>query len=238
MKRLFAALFAIIIGCAAICGSAENAEESEEIWYEITNGAVLTVWLPGNTADGMSWDFEISSPMHFELLTHEVLEEAGGEGEGVPTTYAASFAGFSGEEANVSIIFSYTGEGMEVPRSTRVLEMKLDEGNGITLLSVLKRDQTADWIEYNEEMEILTVRLPDDGDEWNITQTATGALELITCEETEGCFVASYFAAGEWTGDAEISFASGTDEIYTIRMDIGEQGEMLIKYAEEFFICE
>jgi len=235
MKRLFAGLIAMLMCCAVMCCS---AEETSDTWYKITSGTVLTVWLPGNTADGMDWDFEISSPPHFELLTHEVLEGETGEDGSAPTTYAASFRGFSGEEANVSIIFTYAAEGDEVPRSTRVLEMELDAESNITLLSVTRREASAEWVEYTGDMAILTVRLPSDGDEWTVTQLEENALELITCEEVDGTFVASYFASGEYAGDTEIYFACGDGRIYTVRMDISETGEINIKYAEEFTIIK
>lgn len=235
MKRLLAGLIALLMSCAVMCGS---AEETYDAWYEITDGTVLTVWLPGNTADGMEWNFEISSPPHFELLTHEVLEGEPDEDGGAPTTYAASFRGFSGEEANVSIIFTYAADGDEVPRSTRVFEMKLDADSNITLLSVTKRDAAADWIEYDQDERMITLTLPDDGDEWTISRIEDGALGTVRCEFSEGVCAASYTAAEGLTGDAEISFASGDDEIFTVALRVEEDGTLVIRYAEEFIICE
>lgn len=235
MKRLFTVIVAILISCSFMCVC---GEENADAWYQITSGSVLTVWLPGNTADGMDWNFEISSPPHFELLTHEVLEGEPGEDGGVPTTYAASFRGFSGEEANVSIIFTYAAEGDELPRSTRAFEMKLDADSNITLLSVTKRDPEAEWMEYNPDERMITLNLPDDGDEWTISRIEDRAAGIIRCEFTEGVCMASYSAAEGFTGDAEISFASGDDEIFTVVLHAEEDGELRIRYVEEFIVCE
>lgn len=232
MKKFVLMVAVLVFALVSVVCCAETAKVAPEMWYELTDGSVLTIRLPDAADDGLDWEFEISSPEHMELLTFEVVE-----GDKC-NEYVASFAGFAGEAADVTVIYKYVAEGEELPVSTRVVEMKVNENNEITVLAVIERDQTAEWLEYDAEQFIMTVRLPDDDDAWTVTQVEEGTLELITCETVDGVHIASYFATLEKAGDTEISFASGEDEMYTVALFVNEAGEMFFDYAETFTVCE
>ena len=63
------------------------------------------------------------------------------------------------------------------------------------------------WHELDENTGILTVRIPAEkpGYTWDLTINDESVLELLTCEETEGTFVASFRALRD--GETEITFA-------------------------------
>ena len=63
------------------------------------------------------------------------------------------------------------------------------------------------WHELDESTGILTVRIPEEkpGYTWDFTINDESVLELLTCEETEGNFVASFRALQD--GETEITFA-------------------------------
>lgn len=63
------------------------------------------------------------------------------------------------------------------------------------------------WHELDESTGILTVRIPAEkpGYTWDFTINDESVLELLTCEETEGTFVASFRALRD--GETEITFA-------------------------------
>lgn len=63
------------------------------------------------------------------------------------------------------------------------------------------------WYELDENTGILTVRIPAEkpGYTWDFTINDESVLELLTCEETEGTFVASFRALQD--GETEITFA-------------------------------
>ena len=64
-----------------------------------------------------------------------------------------------------------------------------------------------DWYELDKETGVLTVRIPAEkpGYTWDFTINDESVLELLTCEETEGTFVASFRALQD--GETEITFA-------------------------------
>ena len=74
-------------------------------------------------------------------------------------------------------------------------------------------EQTSDtWYEIDQEAGILTIRLPaeKEGFIWNFTIDDTTLLELLTEEDDDGTFVASFRALGD--GEAVVSFSYGRDD--------------------------
>ena len=68
-------------------------------------------------------------------------------------------------------------------------------------------EETDDWYELDKDTGILTVRIPAEksGYTWDYTINDESVLELLTCEETEGTFVASFRSLQD--GETEITFA-------------------------------
>ncbi len=74
-------------------------------------------------------------------------------------------------------------------------------------------EQTSDtWYEIDQEAGILTVRLPaeKEGFIWNFTIDDTTLLELLTLEDDDGTFVASFRALGD--GETVVSFSYARDD--------------------------
>lgn len=74
-------------------------------------------------------------------------------------------------------------------------------------------EQTSDtWYEIDQEAGILTVRLPaeKEGFIWNFTIDDTTLLELLTEEDDDGTFVASFRALGD--GETVVSFSYARDD--------------------------
>ena len=68
-------------------------------------------------------------------------------------------------------------------------------------------EEADDWYELDKDTGILTARIPTEkpGYTWDFTINDESVLELLTCEETEGNFVASFRALQD--GETEITFA-------------------------------
>ena len=64
-----------------------------------------------------------------------------------------------------------------------------------------------DWYELDKETGVLTVRIPAEkpGYTWDFTINDESVLELLTCEETEGTFIASFRALND--GESQIIFS-------------------------------
>ena len=68
------------------------------------------------------------------------------------------------------------------------------------------------WYEIDQEAGILTIRLPaeKEGFIWNFTIDDTTLLELVTEEDNDGTFVASFRALGD--GETTVSFSYAKDD--------------------------
>ena len=68
------------------------------------------------------------------------------------------------------------------------------------------------WYEVDQDAGILTVRLPaeKEGFIWNFTIDDTTLLELLTLEDDDGTFVASFRALGD--GETVVSFSYARDD--------------------------
>lgn len=235
MKKILSALMVAMMLCLSFaCANAAGAE-----WYELSGeDTILTVRLPGNSKDGMDWEFEISNPNALELLTHEVIE---GESEGMagaPTTYVASFMSTASAENTVSLILRYRSDDPnEASFATRVLELNVSANNVISVESVLERDQSADWIEYDMDNFILTVRLPapeNGSQDWEMSILNPEFFELITCE-TENGYVGSFRSNLEGAGFTELSI-SNENVSYTVDLFASEAGDLFVEWVEVFTV--
>ena len=242
MRKFLSVFMAAMLICFTfVCADAETADanDSEVLWYELSGeDTILTVRLPGNNKDGMEWEFEISNPEALELLTQEVIE---GESEGMagsPTTYVGSFMSTAFAENKVSLILRYkTDDPGEAPFATRVLELNVSQDNVISVVSVLERNQSADWIEYDMDNFILTVRLPapeDGSQDWDMSIFDPEFFELITCE-TENGYVGSFMSNLSGAGFTELQISNGNTD-YTVNLFASEAGDLFVEWAEVFTI--
>ena len=240
-KSSFFLLIAMLFCLSFVCTNAETSDLNASVnsWYEFSGeDTILTVRLPGNNKDGMDWEFEISNPEALELLTHEVIE---GESEGMagsPTTYVASFMSTTSAGNNVSLILRYANdEPTEAPFATRVLELNISADNVISVASVLERNQSADWIEYDMDNFILTVRLPapENGSQnWDMSILDPDFFELITCE-TENGYVGSFMSNLSGAGFTELQISNGNTD-YTVNLFASEAGDLFLEWAEVFTV--
>ena len=238
MKKIFLALMIAMFLCPSlICANAKTIETnaSDALWYELSGeDTILTVRLPCDSKDGMNWEFEISNPGALELLTHEVIEDV----EGSPNSYVGSFMSTASTENTVSLILRYgTGNPNEAPVAARVLELKISADNVITIVSVLDRNQHADWIEYDEDHFILTVSLPTPQNgscNWNMSTLNPEFFELITCETEKG-FVGSYMSNLEGAGFTEL-YINNENIFYTVNLFASEAGDLFVEWTEVFTV--
>ncbi len=242
MKKFLSGLMAAMFICfSLVCANAETtgADASEAPWYELSGeNTILTVRLPGNNKDGMDWEFEISNPDALELLTQEVIE---GESEGMagsPTTYIGSFMSTASAENTVSLILRYVSDQPdEAPFATRVLELNVSADNVISVVSVLERNQSADWIDYDMDNFILTVTLPapENGSEnWNMSILNPEFFELITCE-TENGYVGSFMSNLSGAGFTELQISNENTD-YTVNLFASEAGDLFVEWTEVFTV--
>ena len=240
-KSSFVLLIAMLFCLSFVCTNAETSDLNASVnsWYEFSGeDTILTVRLPGNNKDGMDWDFEISNPEAQELLTQEVSE---GESEGMagsPTTYIASFMSTASAENKVSLILRYvTDDPTEAAFATRVLELNISADNVISVASVLERNQSADWIEYDMDNFILTVTLPapeNGSQDWDMSILNPEFFELITCE-TENGYVGSFRSNLEGAGFTELQISNGNTD-FTVNLFASEAGDLFVEWAEVFTI--
>ncbi len=258
MKELLSILLAMLLSIpfTSIESTSETFEASAAApWYELSgDDTLLTVWLSDNTDDALSWQFEISNPEALELLTQEIISDEPEysvlsdepNNSNSSMTYAASFAGFGSAESNVSLILKYAAEDAAPPFATRVLEMSISADHRISILSVLERELTANWIEYDAEHRILTVTLPEqsgNGYAWDMSILDPEILELITCD-TETGYIGSYKAAMGDAGSVELTLSYGESDsdkpeiIYTVNMIVNESGDIEVCWTEIFIISD
>ena len=237
MKKFLFLLMTAVFFCASF--SCAESIDNANLWYELSgDDNILTVRLPGNNKDGMDWEFEISDPAALELLTHEVIE---GESEGMagaPTTYVASFMSTASAENSVILILRYVSDDPNEPAfATRVLELNISADNVISVAAVTERNQSADWIEYDEDNFILTVRLPaaeDGSQEWEMSILNPEFFELITCD-TESGYVGSFMSNLEGAGFTELQISNGNTR-YTVNLFASEAGDLFIEWVETFTV--
>ncbi|MDO4740740.1 MAG: SH3 domain-containing protein [Eubacteriales bacterium] len=236
-KILVALLVALMFVCPAFAQALNSADAP---WYELSSSdTVLTVRLPGNTKTGLVWSYEISNPAALELLTQETIV---GESEGMAgaaTTYVASFKTNANTMNDTSLILRCMDENSpeEPAVYTCVLDLSTYADNTIEINSALENESFADWCEYGDDGYTLTVRLPDAG--WSFQIVDEELVELITCDDSDGAFVASFMATMNAAGDAEVVFTSDDGLRYrTVNMFVNESGAIFVNWTEDFEIFE
>lgn len=249
MKKLLFMLLCMIL-TALPFAYAENAADSsaeESVlseWFELSeDGTVLTVRLPDERNDEMNWYFEISVPEAFELLTQETVGSE--EAEAELNIYAASFRSFSGEESHVSLILTYTTAPYEAAASTRVLEMSISAENVISIVSILERSHTAEWLTYDEQADILTISLDEqsvEGYSWDVLILDEDMLEPVSSDTEQG-YIGSFTALNKKkAGRTEVILSYGKtgsevpEIIYTVNMSTHNDGSLSVNWADTFIL--
>ncbi len=78
MRKLLQVFLVLAFVLASCVGA--YAQEPQPIWYELDEEeTVLTITLPANATTGYEWDFVISDPEAFELLTQEYVPDGNDE---------------------------------------------------------------------------------------------------------------------------------------------------------------
>ena len=109
--------------------------------------------------------------------------------------------------------------------------------NVISVASVLERNQSADWIEYDMDNFILTVRIPapeSGAQNWDMSILNPEFFELITCE-TENGYVGSFASNLSGAGFTELNI-NNENTYYTVNLFASEAGDLFVEWAEEFTI--
>lgn len=225
MKKLVAILMALMM--LAIPFAAHALAEETELWYEVSNeNTVLTVRLFGNEQIGLDWEFEISNPEALELITMDTEEGM-----------IASFMSTANTANTVSLILRGMIDYEDAPAYTRVLELSINEKNEIEIISQLERDYFADWLHYEDSEYQLVIELPGSG--WTFELVDDEVLELITAEETEEGFVASFMATMEKVDMTEIVFTSADGLTqHAVDMFVNESGLIMVEWVETFQILQ
>ena len=109
--------------------------------------------------------------------------------------------------------------------------------NTVSVVSVLERNQSADWIEYDVDNFILTVTLPvpeNGAQDWEMSILNPEFFELITCD-TENGYVGSFMSNLEGAGTTELHISNGNIE-YAVNLFASEAGDLFVEWAEVFTI--
>ena len=116
--------------------SAETLSVAQPDWYRLSEDeTVLTITLPANTA-GYEWDFVVSDPEAFELLTMEYVQDENGEVlAGADGTWVASFIGTFQKVGDVDLTLNYKRSGESEPAETRLVKVFIVENNQLQVVS-------------------------------------------------------------------------------------------------------
>ena len=194
----------LLAGCArqnTSEGKADGSsleEQTSDTWYEVDQEAgILTVRLPAEK-EGFIWDFTIDDTTLLELLTEE-------DDDG---TFVASFRALGDGETVVS--FPYARD--DALEEIRALNVTCKDGKVADVSNASEEPSSGTWYEVDQEAGILTVRLPaeKEGFIWDFTIDDTTLLELLTEEDDDGTFVASFRALGD--GETVVSFSYARDD--------------------------
>lgn len=114
-----------------------NAPKIEKTWYELSGGdTVLTVSLPANPSTGHFWDFKISDPEVFELITMEYIRNDAPAGiVGTGGTWVASFKGTFQKAGSTTLTLNYTAPDQTTIAETHSLDLYIAQNNKITIIS-------------------------------------------------------------------------------------------------------
>lgn len=223
MNKFLSALIALMI---LIVPFAALAEPTQPALYELSaEDTVFTVRLPG--AEGsFGWEFEISDPDSFELLTMETADDG---------AMIASFRGIAQAETTVSLILRGLFEGEQAATFTKVFEINISAENKLAVAAILQREPAAEWVEYDEEGYQLTVRLNGDH---SFELVDPEAFDLLTMECTEeGAFAASFMTTMLRAGHTQIIFTADEGHSqHLVNIFICEDGTMFPQSVETFEI--
>lgn len=203
MKRIIlAALVFLLCTCCAYA-------DEDAYWYEFsTENTVLTIGL--TQMESGSWTFETSDAL--ELITLE-------DGE---TEFVASFRAVEAAE-NAEIRLKSSASEDE---SSCILSIN----ESLAVESICIRLPYAHWCEFSDENRILTLRAENAA--WNFEIADPEIVDLITCDDSDGAFVASFMALKN--GQTEITLRSlDGSSARTVAVSANDSGQMQVLYAEE-----
>lgn len=206
MKRIILIALAFLL-CTCCAYAHEDA-----YWYELSaENTVLTIGL--TQMESGSWTFETSDEL--ELITLE-------DGE---TEFVASFRAVEAAE-NAEILLQRTSSGGE----TLLCACTLSVNENLAAKAVDIRLPYAHWCEFSDENRILTLRAENAA--WNFEIADPEIVDLITCDDSDGAFVASFMALKN--GQTEISLRS-LDGLSSrsVLVSANDSGQMQVLYAEE-----
>jgi len=114
-----------------------RAPKVEKNWYELSGGnTILTVSLPANPSTGHYWDFKISDPEVFELITMEYVQDAAPKGlVGVGGTWVASFKPTSQKAGSAVLTLNYMAPDQATIAQTHSFDLYIVQNNQIMVLS-------------------------------------------------------------------------------------------------------
>lgn len=114
-----------------------NAPKIEKTWYELSGGdTVLTVSLPANPSTGYFWDFRISDPEVFELITMEYIQDDAPAGlVGAGGTWVASFKGTFQKAGSTALTLNYVAPDQTTIAETHIFDLYIAQNNQIMIIS-------------------------------------------------------------------------------------------------------
>ena len=117
--------------------SADMIPAAQPDWYELSEDeTVLTITLPANATTGYEWDFVISDPETFELVTQEYVQEKGSQDrEGAGGTWVASFMGTFKKAGSVDLTLNYKRSWEDEAAETRLVKVFVSENNQLEVVS-------------------------------------------------------------------------------------------------------
>lgn len=210
MKRI------ILLALAFLLCNCAYADE-DAYWYELSaENTVLTIGL--TQSESGSWSFDISDAL--ELITLE-------DGE---TEFVASFRAIKAAE-NAEICLKNT----VFEDDMHIFTCLLSVNESLAVKSLCVQAPHMSWCESSDENRILTLRAPDAA--WNFEIADPEIVDLITCDDSDGAFVASFMALG--CGQTEIALRSSNGmSVRTVAVSSDESGKMQALYAKEMVSFE
>lgn len=215
-RKVIAAALALSLALGA-CACAQ-----EDTWYEFSaDNTVMTVRLPAAEVEGYAWTFTVSDPAALDLITCEDTEDG---------AYIASFMALGNAQTDAELTLRCASEDGEAAYATRALTLSATAANELSLKASSVFEPCAAWCELSDENRVLTLRAEGTG--WSFEIADPTIVELITCDDSDGAYAASFRATGEGQTEILLSDAEGLCSRKAIVS--AEGGALLLLQAEEY----
>lgn len=206
MKRIVLIALAFLL-CTCCAYAHEDA-----YWYELSaENTVLTVGL--TQIESGSWTFETSDAL--ELITLEDGQYG----------FVASFRAVEAAE-NAEILLQRTSSGGE----TLLCACTLSVNENLAAKAVDIRLPYAHWCEFSDENRILTLRAENAA--WNFEIADPEIVDLITCDDSDGAFVASFMALKNGQTEITLHSLDGLSS-RSVLVSADESGKIQVLHTEE-----